>query len=59
MSKRQSNWFEQQPKVIAHRATRQPDPTAWLAAAAIAAAGIVYLFSFFFSFTGGRVPAGN
>ena len=59
MSKRQKSLFEQQPKVIALRATRQTDPTPWLAAAAVAAAGIVYLFGFFFSFTGGRAPAGN
>ena len=59
MSKRQNSWFEQQPTVIAHRADRQIDLTAWLAAAAVGVAGIVYLFGFFFSFTGGRAPAGN
>ena len=59
MSKHYNFWFEQQPKVVAYRATRPSDPTAWLAAAAVAAAGILYLFGFFFSFTGGRLPAGN
>lgn len=59
MSKRQHSWFEEQPKVVAHRANRPSDPTGWLAAAAVAAAGIVYLFGFFFSFTGGRAPASN
>jgi hypothetical protein len=59
MSNHQNLWFKQQPKVIAHRANPPADPTAWLAAA-VAGAGILYLFSFFFSFTGGgRLPAGN
>ena len=59
MSYRKYRWLKNQPKVIAYSATQSPEHVTWLAAAAIAAAGIVYLFGFFFSFSGGRAPAGS
>lgn len=59
MSKRYARLLKSQTKVkvIAQSYNDQQDK--WILLAAAGAACIVYFFSFFFSFTGGCVPAGN
>lgn len=62
MSKRYARLLKNQDKVkvMVQAYTHQQDNLIWLLTlGAAAAASVVYLFSFFFSFTGGRVPAGD
>ncbi len=61
MSKRYNQLLKNQPqiKVVAQAHNSQKDARLWLLALGAAAASVMYLFGFFFSFTGGRVPAGD
>lgn len=62
MSKRYERLLNHQAKVkvIAQSYNQQKDNIIWLITlGAAVAASAVYLFSFFFGFTGGRVPAGD
>jgi glycerol-3-phosphate acyltransferase PlsY len=58
MSKQVKRLLKNQPKVkvIAQSYDDQKERLVWLLAMA---ASIAYLFSFFFSFTGGRAPASD
>jgi len=58
MSKRYVRLLKSQTnvKVVAQSVDNRTEKWVWLAAAV---AGVVYFFSFFFSFTGGGAPAGN
>jgi hypothetical protein len=60
MRKQQYYHLKQQSKINVI-ATTQPAGRSphWLMTIAIAGATIAYLFGFFFSFSGGRVPAGS
>ena len=62
MSKQVERLLKNQPKVkvIAQSYNDQKERLVWLLTfGAAAAASVAYLFSFFFSFTGGRAPAGD
>ncbi|MCG3210889.1 MAG: hypothetical protein FOGNACKC_04525 [Anaerolineae bacterium] len=62
MSKRYARLLKNQDKVkvMAQSYNHQKDNLIWLLTlGAAAAASVAYLFSFFFSFTGGRAPAGD
>ncbi len=62
MSKRYAHLLKNRDnvKVMAQSYSHQTDNLIrLLTLGAAAAAGVAYLFSFFFSFTGGRAPAGD
>jgi hypothetical protein len=61
MSKRLARMLRNQPqvKVQARAHNSDSERTTWLLLLGTAAAGMAYLFGFFFSFTGGCAPAGD